>query len=419
MRQRAYKFRFYPTGEQQRKLRQYFGTARWVWNSSLAWRSDLYKTFGESVTGVDFSRELTFLKSLEPFSWVKDVPSSIATQALRDQDKAFKGFFKSGHGYPKFRSRRRGQSIRLQLDQRIITRHYRAGELLKIPGLGPVKIRWTRMPTGTPKMVTVSQDGAGRYWVCFMVEERVDTLPITGKTVGVDLGTTHMVILSDGTKFDNPRHLAKYREQMTRLQQRLARQQKTSNRRRKTQQRMARLHARIADSRREHLHRVTRRIINESQVICVEDLNVKGMTASAKGDSENPGKRVKQKAGLNRSLLDVAFGELVRQLEYKAAWYGRTVVKVDRFFPSSKTCSGCGHKLDELQLDVREWECPKCGKVHDRDINAALNIEAEGLKQLIHPEDAGGVRVSGGEGACPVAVSTRSHQPSSAGLEPA
>jgi len=407
MAQRSYKYRIYPNRTQQKQLAQFFGAKRWVWNACLAWRSNLYSELDESVSGVDFSRELTFLKQLECFDWLRLTPATVYIQALRDQDAAFRRFFKEGAGYPRFKSRHGHQAIRFQLDQRIVMNNYRAGELLKLPGLGAIKVRWTRKPVGIPKMATVSKDTAGRYFVSMSIKEETATKPIIGKTCGIDLGVKDAVVVSDGTKYLNPRHLLQYAEQMRRLQQRLARQQKTSNRRATTKLRIAKLHTRIADARQNHLHQLTTRLINENQVICVEDLNVAGMTRSAAGALDNPGRNVRQKAGLNRSILDVSFGELVRQLEYKAQWYGRTLVKIDRWFPSSKTCSCCGHKLDELRLDVREWTCPKCRTVHDRDINAAINIETEGLK-LLTPGGPGEVRDAGGERACPVSVSPRS-----------
>lgn len=431
---KAYRSRCYPTATQAELLKQFFGAKRFVWNRCLAWRSNLYDVFGESVTGVDFSRELTWLKKLETYQWLKQVPATVLVQALRDQDKAFQQFFKEPSvGYPRFKSRHHGQAIRFQLDQRVVMNHYRAGELLKLPGLGPIKIKWSRVPNGVPKMVTITKDPAGRYFVSMGIEEEIPAKVSAGSAVGIDLGTLTSMTLSNGWQVANPRHLAKRKAQMKRLQQRLARQKKGSNRRSQTQRRIARLHARIADCRREYLHQVTSRIVDENQIIVIEDLNVKGMTASSAGDRENPGKNVRQKAGLNRSILDVSFGEIVRQLEYKSAWYGRTLLKVDRFFPSSKTCSCCGHKVDELRLDVRSWTCPKCGTEHDRDINAAINILNEGLKQLGHadslsaatfppsvavtPGGAGEVRDFGGEGASPTAVSPRSSDQPNACLE--
>ncbi len=411
---KAYKFRFYPNKTQQKKLSGFFGAKRFVWNKCLDWRSDRYQTFAESVTGVDFSRELTWLKKLETYAWLKAVPSTVLTQGLLDQDKAFKRFFKEGAGYPKFKNRHQPQSIRFQMDQRVVMNHYRAGHLLKITGLGEVKVRWSRIPKGVPKMVSLSRDAAGRYFVSMAIEEDIQRLPESRKAVGIDLGTLTSMTLSDGSQIENPRHLLKRKEQLKKLQQRLARQQKASRRRAKTKLRIGKCHARIADCRREYLHQVTTNIINDNQVIVIEDLFVKGMTASARGTQAEPGKNVAQKSGLNRSILEVSFGEIARQLEYKADWYGRTLLKVDRFYPSSKLCSCCGHKLDEMRLDIREWTCPKCQSVHDRDLNAAINIRNEGLKQLSSNtrRNLGEVRDSGGEGGFPMAVSPRkSDQP--------
>ena len=340
MPQRAYRFRFYPNAIQRGMLARMFGTGRWVWNRCLSWRTTAYRQDGESLTGVDFSRELTFLKTLESYAWLREVPATIATQALRDQDRAFRAFFRGDAGYPRTKSRRGPQSVRLQLDQRVVAGNYRAGELLRLPGLGTCRLSWSRKPQGTPKMVTVRRDAAGRYWVSMAIEESIETLAPAPTSIGIDLGTTHLATLSTGERLENPRHLNRHAEQLQRLQQRLARQCKGSNRRAATQQRIARLHARIADCRREHLHRLTTRLIRDNQTICLEDLNTRGMSASARGTRACPGKRVRQKAGLNRSLLDAAFGEFARQLAYKAEWYGRTLVQVGRFYPSSKTCSG-------------------------------------------------------------------------------
>jgi len=410
MPQRAYKYRLYPNKTQQKLLVNYFGAGRFVSNRCLDWRSLAYKIDGESVTGIDFSRELTFLKKLDTYSWLKEVPATVLIQKLRDLDTAFKKFFKEGAGYPKHRKRHQKQSIRFQMDQRIVKNNFLAGKLLKVPGLGKLNVRWTRLPQGIPKMVTISMDKAGCYFVSMAVEEEIEALPLAGKAVGIDVGLNHLACLSNGEKIDNPKHFKKHKSQLKKLQQRLSRQVKTSNRRKKTKLRIARLHARIADCRSEHLHRLTTQIVNDNQVICIEDINAEGMGRSAKGDMDNPGKMVKQKAGLNRNLKDAAFGEIRRQLEYKASWRSRTVLKVDRFFASSKLCStpGCDYKHPNLTLDIRNWVCPQCNAEHDRDINAAKNIEAEGLKQLTPAGILGEVRDSGGKGACLISVSPRS-----------
>lgn len=374
--QRSYCFRIYPTAVQIVLLAQFFGAARWVGNAALAWRSHCYKELGEKVTGVDFSRELTWLKKLEPFAWLAAIPATVLTQVLRDQDRAFANFFAKRAKYPRFKKRREAASIRFQLDQRVVMNAYRAGEFLKLPGLGALDVRWSRVPGGVPKMVTIRRDACGRYFVAFMVEEHVEPLPASTKSVGVDLGVKDIIVTSDGRKTGNPKHLKRYQRRLKLAQRRLSRKRKGSNRWRKQVKRVARIHARIADTRSDHQHKLTTGLIREHGVIAIEDLNVRGMTASAKGTVEAPGKMVAQKAGLNRAILDAGFGEIRRQLEYKAQFYGRTIILADRFAPTSKTCSECGAYQADMPLNVRVWTCPDCGAVNDRDSNAARNILA-------------------------------------------
>jgi putative transposase len=372
--QRSYQFRIYPSAVQMILLAQYFGAARWVWNTALAWRSHCYKVLGERVSGVDFSRELTFLKTLAPFAWLKAVPATILTQTLRDQDQAFSNFFAKRARYPRFKKRQAGASIRFQLDQRCVMNTYRAGELLKLPGLGALMVRWSRVPGGAPKMVTLRRDPAGRYFVAFMVEETIEQAVPSQRSVGIDLGVKDVIITSDGQKSGNPRHLRRYRRRLKWAQRRLARKQKGSQRWQKQRQRVARLHARVHDARQDFLHKQTSALVQNNGLIAIEDLNVRGMSASAKGTAEAPGQRVKQKAGLNQSILDASFGELRRQLDYKCQWHGRVLLVADRWAPTSKTCSGCGAVQAEMPLQIRDWSCPACGAVHDRDVNAAMNV---------------------------------------------
>ena len=248
-----------------------------------------------------------------------------------------------------------------------------------VEGLDELKVRWSRRPKGIPKMVTISMDKTGRYYVSLSIKEDIQTLPESKTMLGIDLGVENTMTLSTGEKIENPRFLKTYQDQLKVLQQRLSRQEKGSNRWHKTKQRIARLHQRIADCRNDFIHKLTTRIIQDNQLIAIETLQVKNISSSAKGDKENPGKNVKQKAGLNRSLLDVSFSEICRQLEYKAKWYGRELIKVDRFFPSSKLCHCCGHKMEKMPLNIRSWQCPSCGKEHNRDHNAAINILQEAL----------------------------------------
>lgn len=369
----AHKFRFYPTREQEALLARYFGAARWVWNTCLAWRSWYYKVFGESVNGIDFGRELTWLKRFEPYAWLAAVPRMILEQTLRDQDKAFAAFFAKRAKYPRFKRRRTEQAIRFQLNQRRVAGIFRSGEFLKLPGLGSLDIHWSRM-TGVPKMVTVRRDACGRYFLSFMAEQDLQPLQRKTNAVGVDLGVKDVVVTSDGRKSGNPKHLRRYLRRLKHQQRVLSRKRKGSGRWHRQRARVARLHARIADTRADFTHKLTTGLIREYQVVAIEDLNVRGMSASAKGTAENPGKRVAQKAGLNRAIRDASFAEIRRQLEYKASWYGRDLLMVDRFAPTSKACSECGALMDAMPLTVREWTCPHCGAEHDRDVNAARNV---------------------------------------------
>src|SRR5690606_17251706 len=245
--------------------------------------------------------------------------------------------------------------------------------------LGRLKVRWSRKPGGVPKMVTLKKTADGRYFVTMMVEEACTPKAAVGRVVGIDLGIKDLVVTSHGEKLANLRPLKRLSWQLRRQQRRLSRQRKGSNRWHCQRRRVARLHARSADMRSDMAHKITRRLGNENQVIAIETLNVAGMMKNRR---------------LARSISDAAFSEIVRQLRYKAAWDGRTLVEIDQWFPSSKRCSNCEHTLDELRLDQREWTCPKCGTHHDRDINAAINIEREGLK-LLTPRGTGDVRVEG------------------------
>ena len=258
-----------------------------------------------------------------------------------------------------------------------------------MPHLGPLKLVWSHVPKNRPKMVTVKRDAAGRYWVCFAVEEEIPPLPKAERdSVGVDKGLYHLVTLSEGTKIEAPRYHERDLHLLAHRQRTVSRRKKGSKRRKDAVQRVARLHRRIGDRRQGFHHVVTTNLVRENQTIAIEELNVSGMVKNRR---------------LARSLSDAAFGELRRMLEYKCRWYGRTLVTVDRFFPSSKLCSVCGFRLAELPLSQRRWRCPECGVEHDRDVNAAVNIEREGLRKLRggHPEV---MRVEGGEtgGTCSV-----------------
>jgi putative transposase len=359
---RAYKYRFYPTPEQAKVLARTFGGARFVYNWALRLRTDAYYERHERVSYADASAALTCLKQEPNTAWLNELSSVPPQQALRHLDRAFRNFFEGRARYPTFRKKRGRQAAEYTTSAFRWDAASRALTLAKIDT--PLAIHWSRTFTGTPTTVTVTKDTAGRYFVSFLVEEDVALLPPTDRAIGLDLGISGLVTLSTGEKVTNPKHLARKQRRLTHTQRDLARKQKGSKNREKARVKVAREHARIADQRRDVLQKLTTRLIRENQTVCVETLAVKHMVRNHK---------------LAQAISDASWGELVRQLEYKAQWYGRTLVKIDKWYPSSKRCFACGHVLDSLALHVRQWTCPECGTRHDRDVNAAQNILAAGL----------------------------------------
>lgn len=383
--QRTYKLRVYPDGAQRAqraqraRLARWFGAERWVWNHGLERRSKAYRRRGESVSGTDVSRAVTGLKKTRRYGWLRAIPSSVLTQKLRDQDAAFGAFFAGRARYPRFKKRGGPEAVRLQIDQR--QRKPRAawecGEVF-VPGLGALKSRHGAHPGQAPKMVTIRRDAAGRYFVTAMVEEAPWQRPAPRHaSVGIDLGLKDLAVLSTGERIPNPRHLRRRQRRLKRAQRALARKQRGSNRWRRQRARVARLHAQVTDTRADALHKLTRRLVDETQVLCVESLNVRGLARSK----------------LAGSVHDAAWGELLRQLTYKAAWAGREVIAVAPYTPTTRTCSACGAVTGPsgmAGLRVRHWSCTDCGCGHDRDINAAVNIRALGMTQCL-PGGAGDV----------------------------
>ena len=395
--QRAHKFRIYPNAAQRQQLAVEFGNARFVWNTALFARQQVRLLHGRADLGERVNRKtgevravktvdcgvldaaITQLSREPGYEFLSEGTRACLTQTLIDQDKAFKNFFEGRAKFPKFKGRFDKQAIRYQLDQRQVARTYAAGSLLKLPKLGALKVRWSRIPAGTPKMATVSKDASGRYFVAFMCEEFIKPLAPAGQTVGVDLGICDVAVTSDGHKSGNPRHLKAKLKHLKRQQRRLSRMTKGSNRRNRQRAKVAKLHAHIAASRADFLHKTTTAIVKRADVIGLEDLHVKGMVKNQH---------------LARAIADVGMGEFRRQVEYKAKWYGREVVIVDRWAPTSKTCSGCGHRTVKMPLSVREWTCAECGAVHDRDVNAAINIKRLAIESK-RPEGIGSLRVEG------------------------
>jgi putative transposase len=357
---RAYKYRFYPTAEQKKNLAQTFGCCRFVYNWGLSTRKTAYFQHGQSLYYNDLAAMLPALKQQHP--WLAEVSSVPLQQALRHLDRAFVNFFEHRADYPTFKKKRHDQSATYASNA--ISWDGKALTLAKMDA--PLDIRFHRpLPKDTkPSSITITEDSANRYFVSILVAEDIQPLPITPNMVGLDLGITSMVALSTGESIGNPRYFAKDEKKLTKAQRKQARKKKGSKNRAKARLKVARIHAKIADRRRDYQHKLSTCIVYENQVVCVESLAVKNMVGNH---------------CLAKAISDVGWGELTRQLDYKAKWYGRTLVKIDRWYPSSKTCHACKHVLDSLSLDIREWVCPVCGVVHDRDTNAALNILAVGL----------------------------------------
>lgn len=366
---RAYRYRFYPTPEQEKNLSQTFGCVRYIFNRSLRYRQDAWYERQENISYLQNSALLTGWKKEPEHLWLNDVSSVPLQQVLRHLQTGYKNFFQGRAKYPNFKKKDGHQSAEYT------TSAFKwDGETLKLAKQAePLNIRWSRRFEGRPTTVTVSRVPSGRYFVSFLVEETVALLPVVNSVVGIDVGIKDVVITSDGIASGNPRYTAKYAAKLAKYQKRLAKKQKGSNNRRKVKAKVARIHEQIADCRRDFTHKLTTTLINENQVICVENLAVKNMV-------KNP--------TLAKSISDANWGEIVRQLEYKASWRGRTVVAIDRWYPSSKRCSCCGYTLDKLDLATRQWTCPECNTTHDRDINAARNIKAAGLAVLACGETA-------------------------------
>jgi putative transposase len=362
MQKRAYRYRFYPTDEQAHNLACTFGCVRFVYNYALSRRKRAYFDHHIKLSTKDLSAAITALKREEGTAWLKEVSSVPLQQALKHLDAAYTNFFEGRADYPTFKKKHHAQSATYTDNAFTL----KGGKLTLAKQKEPLHMVWSRpLPEGAqPSSVTVSKDKSGRYFVSLLVEEGIGTFPFIDKAVGIDLGLKSFLIPSDGETLPNPKYYARDEKKLAKAQRKHARAKKGSKNRNKARKKVARLHARIADTRHDFQHKTSTKLIRENQVICLETLNVKGMLKNHK---------------LAKAISDVGWGEFTRQLEYKAKWYGRTIIKIDRWYPSSKTCSDCGHVLDTLTLDVREWVCPCCGAWHDRDINAARNILAAGL----------------------------------------
>jgi putative transposase len=363
MREKAYRYRFYPTTEQEQLLRRTMGCVRLVYNKALHTRTEAWYERQDRVDYKQTSGMLTQWKKQEDLQFLNEVSSVPLQQGLRNLQKAFTNFWAGRARYPNFKKKRSGGSAEFT---RAAFR-WKDEQLWLAKCSEPLPIRWSRtLPKGCePSTVTVRLDASGRWFVSLLVDDHtVKSLPQVDKAVGIDAGITSLVATSDGEKIANPKHFKRLRYKLRQAQKALSRKVKGSNNREKARREVARIHAAIADQRTDFLNKLTTRLVRENQTIALEDLAVKNLMKNHK---------------LAQAIADASWSELVRQLEYKCQWYGRTLVKIDRWFPSSKRCGNCGHIVEKLPLDVREWDCPECGTHHDRDINAAQNILAAGL----------------------------------------
>jgi putative transposase len=360
---RAYRYRFYPSLQQADLLNRTFGSARYVYNRALAERSRAWTQEQRRVTFADTCRMLTAWKSDPETAWLYEVSNVALQQSLQHLQNAYLSFWRKQGRYPKFKSKRKSRA------SATFTRSgfsWRDGRITLAKMGAPLDIRWSRpLPEAAdPSSVTVSRDSAGRWHISVLCEDTVRDAPATTAAVGIDAGITSLLTLSTGEKITNPKHEKADRVRLAKAQRALSRKTKGSANRAKARLRVARVHARIADRRRDHLHKLTTRLVRENQTLVIEDLSVRNMLGNH---------------CLARAISDASWSELRGMLEYKAEWYGRTVVAIDRFYPSSKTCSACGAITAKMPLSVREWACASCGTLHDRDVNAAKVILAAGL----------------------------------------
>jgi putative transposase len=357
------KVRIYPNQEQQIALAKSFGCCRFVWNYYLNKTNTQYQETGKGLSYCDMAKDLTQLKKLDDYSWLKDATAATLQQALKNLESAFKNFFQHRARFPRFKSKHGKQSLRYPESCSI-----KSGGL-KLPKLGVVKGKISKSITGKIKSVTVSKTSTDTYYAAILFETEACQKDKQGKISGLDLGLNSLVTVFDGEtcfKVDPIKPTKKYAKRLKRRQQELSRKVKGSNNRRKQRKRVAKIHEKIANTRQDFLHKLSRQLVDENQVIVVENLCVKGLARTK----------------LAKSILDAGFGMLVNFLNYKLERIGGKLIEVDRFFPSTQLCHCCKFKNDSLTLSIREWICPEYITQHDRDENAAKNIREEGIRIL-------------------------------------
>lgn len=363
--ERSYKFRIYPNKQQEELIQKTFGCVRFVYNYYLDKRIKLYEEFQKSISFYECSKDLTFLK--QELEWLKEPDKCSLQNALKDLDAAYKNFFRSHFGFPKFKSKKD--------NHRSYRTNFTHGNIefkekhIKLPKLGLVKFRDKQIPQGRILNATISQVPSGKYYVSLCCADVIiEKLPKTKSIIGIDLGIKDFLVTSNGDRVANPKYLSKSLEKLAKLQRELSRKSSASNRRNKARIKIARQYEKVVNQRKDFLEKLSTEIIRKYEIICMEDLRISDMV---------------QNRRFSGKISDVSWGAFKEQLKYKANWYGRTVSFVDSFYPSSQTCSTCGNINKEVKnLSVRQWICSECGTAHDRDVNAAKNILNEGLRKL-------------------------------------
>ena len=354
----AYKYRMHPNKEQKEYFAKCFGCVRFIYNRMLSDKIEYYNKTKQKLnnTPAQYKNE---------FPWLKEVDSLALANAQMNLQTAYNNFFKRPEvGFPKFKSKKSHKDSYTTNNQNgtvAISDKY-----IKLPKIGSVKIKKHRTFDGLIKSVTISKNPSGKYYVSVLVEQiEKEKLSESESAIGIDLGLKEFCITSDGEMIENPRYLQRSENRLRKLQKDLSRCNKGSKNREKCRIKVARQYEKITNQRKDFLHKSYKRLIDENQIICLEDLSVKNMMSDHQ---------------IAKSIADVSWSEFVRQLKYKADWYGREIIQIDKWYPSSQICSTCGYKSGRKELHVRKWTCPECGTLHERDVNAAINILNEGLR---------------------------------------